>query len=90
MGDKREERVDKEGRVGLEQPVSMKGHGVPRDRMISISNNQQLYVGNLPKDCTEEQLEDLFAKFGKVIDVRINQKRRNSIVSPRFIWLNPK
>ena len=32
-------------------------------------------MGNLPHNCTEEELVDLFSKFGKVNDVRINQKQ---------------
>lgn len=29
-------------------------------------DNQQVFVGNLPHNCTEEDLEKLFSKFGKV------------------------
>ena len=32
-------------------------------------------MGNLPHNCTEEELVELFSKFGKVNDVRINQKQ---------------
>ena len=59
-GVRREERLGKEGSVGLEQPPSMQGQGVPRDRMLSTSDSQQLFVGNLPHDCTEENLEDQY------------------------------
>lgn len=34
----------------------------------------QLFVGNLPHNCTEGQLEDLFSKFGKVAEIRISSK----------------
>ena len=32
----------------------------------------QVFVGDLPNDCTEDHLEELFEKFGKVRRVRIN------------------
>jgi len=38
------------------------------------SDSQQLFVGNLPHNCAEEELVELFTKYGKVVDVRINQK----------------
>merc|ERR1719167_153820 len=43
-----------------------------RDRFHPDS--QQLFVGNLPSDCTEGELQFLFEKFGKVAEVRIIQK----------------
>jgi len=39
-----------------------------------FSDSQQLFVGNLPHNCAEDELIDLFSKYGKVLDVRINQK----------------
>ena len=30
-------------------------------------DSQQLFVGNLPHNCTESDLESLFSQFGKVI-----------------------
>jgi len=38
------------------------------------SDSQQLFVGNLPHNCAEDELVELFNKYGKVLDVRINQK----------------
>ena len=40
------------------------------------SDFQQLYVGNLPLDCTEDQLSELFGMFGKVTNVWINEVTR--------------
>lgn len=34
-------------------------------------NRMNIYVGNLPFDATQDQLEDLFAPFGQVESVRI-------------------
>jgi len=62
-----------------------------RNRIMSTSDSQQLFVGNLPHDCTEEHLTDLFGKYGKVTDVRINQKqgRDNAVArggkTPAFV-----
>ena len=40
-----------------------------------LRDSQQLFVGNLPHNCSEDELVELFSKFGKVNDVRINQKQ---------------
>ena len=32
----------------------------------SFSHSQQLFVGNLPHNCTEDDLNALFSKFGQV------------------------
>lgn len=55
-----------------------------RKRMTSATNPssmfsdaQQLFVGNLPHDCTEEILESVFSKFGTVADIRISNKGAN-------------
>ena len=34
-------------------------------------DSQQLFVGNLPHNCTESDLESLFSQFGKVIIIGI-------------------
>ena len=34
-------------------------------------DSQQLFVGNLPHNCTESDLESLFSQFGKVIIIHI-------------------
>jgi len=51
--------------------------GGSRIGMNSLSNypdSHQVFVGNLPHYCQESDLADLFSKFGKVVDVRINTK----------------
>lgn len=40
----------------------------------SLPDSHQLFVGNLPHNCEESQLEKLFSKFGHVVEVRINSK----------------
>ena len=54
-GQARPERFSKEEEMG-------------RNRIMSTSDSQQLFVGNLPHDCTEDHLTDLFGKYGKVKD----------------------
>nr|CAD7443834.1 unnamed protein product [Timema bartmani] len=41
------------------------------------SDNQQLFLGNLPHAATEDDLKQLFSKFGAVIDLRIHSKTNN-------------
>ena len=43
--------------------------------MYCFRDSQQLFVGNLPHNCSNEDLVELFSKYGKVVDVRINQKQ---------------
>ena len=43
--------------------------------ILPCRDSQQLFVGNMPHGCTEEDLSDLFSKFGRVLEVRINQKQ---------------
>ena len=45
------------------------------DIILPCRDSQQLFVGNMPHGCTEEDLSDLFSKFGRVLEVRINQKQ---------------
>ena len=33
---------------------------------LCFSDSQQLFVGNLPHNCAEEELVELFTKYGKV------------------------
>ena len=39
----------------------------------TLEEFKELFVGNLPHDCTEDHLTELFGKYGKVTNVRINQ-----------------
>lgn len=51
--------------------------GGSRIGMNALSNypdSHQVFVGNLPHYCQESDLKELFDKFGKVLDVRINTK----------------
>ena len=36
------------------------------------NNNCKVYVGNLPQDIRERDLEDVFYKYGKIVDVDLH------------------
>ena len=43
---------------------------------MSYANNDcKVYVGNLPSDIRTRDLEDIFFKYGKIIDVDLHNKR---------------
>ena len=83
----RNQRAGSQGRPAPGAPAAPGGGGPPmarperfskeeemgRNRIMSSSDSQQLFVGNLPHDCTEDHLTELFGKYGKVTNVRINQ-----------------
>jgi hypothetical protein len=71
--------------TGGQQPPTARGppgapgqHGGPPAARSSnppmYVDAQQLFVGNLPHNCTEQDLEELFNQFGKVAEIRINNK----------------
>ena len=47
--------------------------GLP-PKEANLPDSHQLFVGNLPHNCVDKQLEDLFGKYGKVVEVRISSK----------------
>jgi len=64
-----------------------------RTRMMSTNSDQyQLFVGNLPHDCTENDLQGLFQKYGNVTEIRINKKHSrplagNMKIPPNFAFV---
>ena len=46
----------------------------------SAPDSHQVFVGNLPNGTKEEELKEIFKKFGNVIEVRINPKNFGFIV----------
>jgi len=50
------------------------GSRIGMNALANYPDSHQVFVGNLPHYCQEHNLEDLFSKFGKVVDVRINTK----------------
>lgn len=56
------------------------------------NNDCRIYVGNLPEDCRERDVEDIFYKYGAIADVRIKRgdssrgrSRRGENLSYAFI-----
>ncbi|CDJ53669.1 splicing factor, putative [Eimeria brunetti] len=39
--------------------------------------SERLYVGNLPYDVTEREVDDLFYKFGRIRDIEVKRSRKN-------------
>ncbi|CDI80200.1 splicing factor, putative [Eimeria acervulina] len=40
-------------------------------------SSERLYVGNLPYDVTEREVDDLFYKFGRIRDIEVKRSRKN-------------
>ncbi|TVU21159.1 hypothetical protein EJB05_30783, partial [Eragrostis curvula] len=49
----------------LELPVPSS----PRQKTMSRRNSRTIYVGNLPGDIREREVEDLFYKYGRILDI---------------------
>lgn len=43
-----------------------------------FADDQQVFVGNLPQDITEDELKTFFSSFGTILDVRINRTNQKS------------
>lgn len=41
--------------------------------------SKSIYVGNLPWAATEEQVQDLFAEYGKVLSVKLVSDRKPAV-----------
>ena len=46
-----------------------------RERAHSGNNDCKVYVGNLPADIRARDLEDIFYKYGKIVDVDLHDRR---------------
>ena len=57
------------------------GAGI-KNSLSSYPNSHKVYIGNLPRRCVESKLKDLFSKFGKVVDVRINYNECSVVYHP--------
>ncbi|XP_028407022.1 ras GTPase-activating protein-binding protein 2-like [Dendronephthya gigantea] len=43
-------------------------------------DNCQVFIGNLPANLDEKQVQDVFSKFGKIIEVRLNPKNFGFVI----------
>ncbi len=46
-----------------------------REREFDNRNDHRVYVGNLPPDIRPREVEDLFFKYGKIVQVELKNKR---------------
>jgi len=60
--------------AGCPRPSGGSGRGVGSGPVQQYSDVQQLFVGNLPHNCTEDDLRELFCQWGRVADIRISNK----------------
>lgn len=52
-----------------------------------FADDQQVFVGNLPQDITEDTLRQFFSKYGSILDVRINrtnQQKNSNTRTPNY------
>ena len=54
---------------------------------MNRSNNtaSRIYVGNLPEDIRTKEVEELFSKYGRIIDIEVKVPRTGS--APAFAFL---
>ena len=48
------------------------------------TNDCKIYVGNLPQEVRGRDLEDIFYKYGKVLDVDLHDRRENPFAFVEF------
>lgn len=48
------------------------------------SNDCKVYVGNLPGDIRKRDLEDIFYKYGKLVDVDLHDRRETPFAFIEF------
>ena len=61
-----------------------------RERSFAGNNDCKVYVGNLPADIRARDLEDIFYKYGKIVDVDLHDRRGPPFAfvefeDPRFV-----
>lgn len=66
------------------------GGDVGGRRGTRYPDNQQIFVGNLPYEITENDLRDHFTEFGDIIDVRINHSHTSNPSFGFVIFEDPK
>jgi len=67
--------------LGMRLPRGVKSGGSRVSRKserITTAGNVELYVGNLPYDLREDELDALFAKHGKIVSARIITNKFNN------------
>lgn len=72
------------------RPHNRRPGGPGQNGPIRYPDNQQVFVGNLPYEINEAELREHFAKFGKVIEVRINYSHTSNPSFGFVIFEDPK
>lgn len=44
--------------------------------LSSYANMARIYIGNLPMDVTEKDMDDVFYKFGRIVDIDLKTPAR--------------
>ncbi|MCO5547194.1 hypothetical protein L7F22_000637 [Adiantum nelumboides] len=65
------------------EDLMLLGEGPQSARIMSRNLSCTIYVGNLPGDVREEEIEDLFRKYGRIVDIDLKLPPR----SPAFCFL---
>ena len=54
---------------------------IKMSRESRSSNENRIYVGNLPPDIRTKDVEDLFYRFGKIVFVDLKNRRGKQLIS---------
>lgn len=54
----------------------------PRSQGNNFGDQNQLFLGNLPHNATEDELREIFADFGSILDLRVHSKPNNKGTIP--------
>lgn len=69
-------KMDREVSGSVEGEVT--GSGDEKKSAVTFPDDQQVFVGNLPQDISEDELGKFFSKYGPILDVRINRQNSKS------------
>lgn len=59
----------------MEPCISSKAAGPSSVHLFKVMADGRIYVGNLPMDVQERDIEDLFFKYGKIRDIELKNNR---------------
>lgn len=71
------EKVDVQPEVAA-PAVEMAENATEEKKPVTYGDEQQVFVGNLPQDITEDELRTFFSKYGNIVDVRINRTNQKA------------
>ncbi|EEZ98440.2 hypothetical protein TcasGA2_TC000929 [Tribolium castaneum] len=79
-----QQRVQKQdsGRGAPGRPSFNEEDDRKRPQGNSFGDQNQLFLGNLPHNATEDELREIFSEFGSILDLRIHTKPANKVTLP--------